>query len=95
MTTADERAKVGLPTRPFLYTIDQLSVLLELGERTLATGYLYFEGRSTGTHSLDLMLARNVAPPNEKPEWRVAERELIRWLKRKGFILYDRTWVRK
>src|SRR5213596_2999182 len=82
--------KVGLPPRPFLYTVDQISVLLDLDEQTIMQKYLYFEGRSVGSRRRDLMTARNIAGPEDKPEWRIAERELIRWMRSMGFRYYDR-----
>lgn len=84
------RESVGLPARVFLYTIDQISVMLDLSEKVIKDSYLFYEGRTVGTKRRDLILARNIAPDNEKPEWRVTERELIRWMKVKGFRYYDR-----
>lgn len=51
--------------------------------------YLYFEGRSIGARRRDLMIARNIAPPDQDPEWRVTEREFVRWMKTKGFRYYE------
>lgn len=87
---AAESAKVGLPVRPFLYTIDQLSVLLDLPEESLKRQYIYFEGRSIGIKRKDLIAARNIAPADARPDWRIPEKELIRWLKFKGFRYYER-----
>jgi hypothetical protein len=81
---------VGLPYRPFLYTVDQIAVLLDLDPKTVLANYLYFEGRSIGSRHKDLMVARNIAPRDQKPEWRVAERELVRWMRFKGFRYYER-----
>lgn len=80
---------IGLPVRPFFYTIDQLSVILVVSSNQIRTNYLHYEGRSVGAPSRDKMVARNIAPADQKPEWRVAERELIRWLRRKGFKVYE------
>lgn len=85
--------KVGLPARPFLYTLDQLSVLLNVDESRLRSSYVYFQGRSIGVPNRQLLLARNIAPPTLPPDWRVAERELIRWLKTKGYKYYERGSV--
>ena len=81
---------VGMPARVFLFTIDQIAVMLSVQSNTVAQSYLYYEGRSIGSRSKSLMVARNIAPADEKPEWRVAERELVRWLRFKGFRYYDR-----
>lgn len=86
---------VGLPTRPFLYTLDQISQLISVPvDRLRKNGYIYFDGRTVGMLDRMLMVARNIAPPNEKPDWRVAENELIRWLRTKGFKVEDRGWVK-
>lgn len=82
-----------MPLRPFLYTLDQLSILLDVEESRIRAGYVHFEGRSIGAATRHKMIARNIAPANEKPEWRVAERELIRFLKFKGFKIYERSSV--
>lgn len=80
---------VGLPARIFLYTTDQVASMLSITEETLKRTYLYYEGRSTGRRSLDLLVAVNIAPPEEKPTWRIAERELIRWLRKKRFRYHE------
>lgn len=91
---ADPKAEqIGLPPRPFLYTVDQLSAVLSLTEQALHTRYLFHEGRDIGRRSVHQMVARNIAPPKDKPDWRVAEKELIRWMKLKRFKYYDRGYV--
>ena len=85
-----QRDRIGLPYRPFLYTTDQIAVLLEVDEKKVKADYLYFEGRSIGVSHRGLMIARNIAPADQPPDWRVAERELIRWMKTKGFKYYER-----
>lgn len=84
---------VGMPTRVFLYTLDQLSVMLDIDPKSIELQYVYFEGRSIGTKHRHLMIARNIAPSDQKPEWRIAEREFVRWLKFKGFRHYERGAV--
>lgn len=81
--------KVGLPVRTFLYTLDQLSVMLELSVNTLQQNYVYFEGRSIGSRDNSFLTARNLAPANKPPEWRVTEKEFIRWMRSKGFRYYE------
>lgn len=81
---------VGLPARVFLYTVDQLAVMLHVDEKTIHSQYLYHSGRDIGTVHKFYMLANNIAPPNEKPDWRVTEREFVRWMRHKGFKFYDR-----
>lgn len=82
---------IGLPPRPFLYTLDQISVLTDLSIQALSASHVYFEGRTTGLRHNDQMTARNIAPATEKPDWRVAENELKRWFRIKGFKFYDRS----
>jgi hypothetical protein len=65
--------------------------MLDLPEKTVLQSYIYFENRSVGTRKIDLMLARNIAPKDQPAEWRVAEREFIRWMKTKGFRHYERS----
>lgn len=89
MALTDSERK-GLPPRPFLYTVDQLSVILSLTENTLHQQHLYHEGRDVGINHKWHMTARNIAPPDQRPDWRVTETELLRWMKHKGFKFYDR-----
>lgn len=90
MPSSSERETVNLPVRPFLFTLDQIGTLLNVTEERVRTGgYVFFAGRTAGVKSKDEMLAVNIAPQNQKPEWRIEERELIRWLKRKGFQVID------
>jgi len=84
---------VGLPPRPFLYTADQIAGIIGVQVLSVETKYLYYEGRSIGFPTKNQMLARNIAPDNEKPEWRVAEGELIRWMRKKGFKFYERVSI--
>lgn len=85
---------IGLPPRIFLYTVDQLSVLTQLTEQTLHSKHLFHEGRDVGTRKREQMVARNIAMPDDKPDWRVAEGEFVRWMKLKGFKFYDRGYAR-
>ena len=64
--------------------------MLNVTEETIKKSYIHFEGRSTGTRRRDLMIARNIAKPENTPDWRVTEREFIRWMKVKGFRHYER-----
>lgn len=87
------RPEVGLPPRVFLFTLDQIAFMLNISERAVAQTYTYFEGRSIGTRTRDRMIARNIAPDDRAPDWRVAEREFVRWMKLKGFRYYERGAV--
>lgn len=83
----------GLPPRPFLYTVDQLSTILSISETLLHSKHLYHQGRDVGVKSKHHMMARNISAPADKPDWRVAEAELKRWMRLKGFKFYDRGTV--
>jgi hypothetical protein len=83
---------IGLPPRPFLYTIDQIAAILDVRQTQVENHYVHFEGRSIGAAHRGLLVARNIAPPGAPPDWRVAEREIIRWFKHKGFRWYERGY---
>jgi hypothetical protein len=85
--------RVGLPLRPFLYTVDQLAEILSHSPRTLHERFLYHEGRDVGIKHKGQMSCRDIAPPDERPDWRVAEVELVRWLRHKGFKYYNRGTI--
>lgn len=89
----ERRERVGLPPRPFLYTLDQVAYLIALPIETLKLDFIYFEGRSAGKNPPRKMVARNISPPGQPPEWRIAEKELIRWMRHKGFRHYERSWI--
>lgn len=88
----DRAEKIGLPPRPFLYTIDQISGILSIPVDALKQRYLYFENRSIGDQDRHLIAARNIAPPADRPDWRISEREFIRWMRLKGYRYYDRGY---
>lgn len=90
---ASRPEKIGLPPRIFLYSLDQIAMLLDIELKSLKSNYIYYEGRSTGVRRRDYISSRNIAPDGEKPEWRVAEKELIRWFKHKGFKYIERGWL--
>ncbi len=93
MVTKDS-ATVGLPIREFLFTIDQLAMMLDVTERTVYDSYLFYNNRSVGVRPKDKMMARDISPAAApKPEWRVTEREFVRWLKVKGFRYHTRGYV--
>jgi hypothetical protein len=90
----DDRKRLGLPARPFLYTLDQIASLLGVTEDYLknpANGFCFFTGRTPGRPRPDEVRVVNLQPdPHRSPDWRVEERELIRWMKRRGFTYVDR-----
>lgn len=90
-------SSVGLPIRPFLYTLDQIAHLMSVeSERYfINANRVHFEGRSQGTPRRDQMLARNISPGSKAPDWRIAEQEFIRYLKYHNFKVYVRSWLVK
>jgi hypothetical protein len=89
----DHAKEVGLPPRVFLYTLDQISVLISVPMTRLRAAYIYFEQRSIGHKDTFQMSARNIAPTDEKPDWRVSEKEFVRWMRVMGYKYYDRGWA--
>lgn len=85
-----EADRIGMPPRVFLYTLDQISVMLEVPLSSIKKTYIHYDRRSVGRQPGDRMLARNIAPPGEKPEWRVTENEFVGFLKKKGFRFYHK-----
>jgi hypothetical protein len=82
--------KIGVPPRPFLYTLDQISVMTGISEHSLKTTHIFFEQRSIGRPSPHLMKARNINQNvRSNPDWRVLDREFVRWMKAKGFRFYE------
>lgn len=81
---------IGLPVREFMYTLDQIAFLLSADEAYVKRTLIHWEGRSVGVCPKDRMLAVNIAPADTPPEWRVAERHLKRWMRFKGWKIYDR-----
>jgi len=83
----DERDEAGLPYRPFLYHLDQIQDLLLVYD---LTPLMYWDRRSTGIHHPQLIKAVNIMPDGQKPEWRVEEAELLRWMRHMGFQIFYR-----
>lgn len=91
MSTRD----IGLPVREFMYTLDQIAFLLSIEEKNLKQSYLHYDGRSVGPCPKDHLLAVDISPDNSpRPEWRVAERHLKRWMRLKGWKIYERGYVK-
>lgn len=88
-----DTTRVSIPPRPFLYTLDQVEQLTSIPMKRLQREFIYFEGRSAGKNPKNRMVARNVAGPEDTPTWRIAEKELIRWMEHKGFRYYERGWL--
>jgi len=83
------RERVTLPARPFLYTCDQVAAMISVSDVRFQSVYVWFEGRSPGVHQPDKLIARNISPVNNHPEWRITHREVERWMKYRGFRLVE------
>lgn len=79
-----EKPTIRLPSQDFFYTLDQIALILSVEESWLR-GQVYFTGRMPDTHKRSKLLAHNMADEGANPRWRVSERELIRWLARRGY----------
>jgi len=90
----ETRRSVGLPPLVFMFTLDQVAAMLQVGEAKLKQHYLYYAHRSVGLQTPDQMYAVNVAPDGLPAEWRISQKEFVRFVKKKGFRLYDvsRLW---
>jgi len=83
---------VQLPKPEFYYTLDQVGTILAVSEPTLKT-MLHYAGRSVGARPKDKILAINIMPDGEEPQWRISEVHLKRFLKARGIRYSDRGIV--
>lgn len=88
-----DRVSVGLPSRPFLYTVDQVAMLLAVSEYYLKHEYAHWMGLSIGVPHPDRIVFRNIAPNGAAAEWRCSEREVVRFLRYKGYKYYERGFI--
>lgn len=88
---SDSGRRVGLPPKVFHYTLDQISVMFDLTESNIKRYYLFYEGRSVGVQPKDKMLAVDISHADaDKPDWRISEKELARWMRHKKIRYYER-----
>ena len=80
-----DKEKFELPTRVFFYTMDQIADMLMLPLSSIEK-VAHFDGRTPGPRPRDKMTAKNVAAAGETPEWRIEEKEFIRWMMVKRLI---------
>lgn len=90
MTAKPERERVGLPPRIFMYTADQIATMLELTTADVRNRLFFYDRREPGLTPKSKMRAVNIMPEGETPEWRVTERELLRYLRSRGIKFYER-----
>lgn len=84
MARPREADKVGLPPTPFFYTIEQVATLLQVKVDTVEKRLLFYQGRSVGVPPKTKLVATNLMPEGETPEWRILDKHLIRYLRFKG-----------
>jgi hypothetical protein len=82
------RARIELPIHEFLYTLDQIAMILGIAEKDLRAKYIFFDGVTTGAYQ-SRMRARNIAQPTEKPDWRVPHSQLKLWLIGRRFSVVE------
>ena len=76
--------RLGLPATPFFYTVDQVAGFLQVDQRVVESRLLFYMGRSIGIPSKSKIVATNMMPEGETPEWRILDKHLIRYLRFKG-----------
>lgn len=81
----------GLPYKAFFWTLDQIAFMLVMDEQKFRMNLVFFDGKMPGVPPNGRMLARNLAEPDQETEWRVSDTELKRWLRFKGYRIYDRS----
>jgi hypothetical protein len=90
----EQPEKLGLPPMPFFYHLDQVAVFLNQTVEDLCETRIFFAGRSIGKPTIMQLRAVNIAvDPDDTPDWRITQGELIRWLKVLGIRVYSRGRV--
>jgi hypothetical protein len=90
----DNPEAVGLPPTPFFYHLDQCAQFMQLPVDAFTSRYVWFLGRTIGTKSPRQLKAVNMqVNPDDMPDWRISEGELVRWMKLMGFKVYSRGRV--
>ena len=78
-----------LPVRPFFFTVDQVATLTALTIPQVRSA-MFYNASSVGIAPRDQLYAVNLAPPNAPEEWRIEEKELLRWLRHRGYAVLSR-----
>lgn len=79
--------------RPFLYTIPQVASLVNVREDKLKERYIFFFGTGSGQRPTNRLMARNINPEENPPEWRITENELVRWMRFMGFKVVEERYL--
>lgn len=88
-----ESRAVGIPFKVFLYTLEQVADMLAVDVKSFSARYVHYDNRTPGRKKSDTFMARDISPLGEKPDWRIADNEVLRWFKSKGYKLVERGWV--
>lgn len=80
--------QVRLPTREFMYTVDQICFMLDISKDDAVKKVLWFSGRSVGKPNHRLITV-NIAAPDQSPIWRVSETSFRTWMKVKRIQFND------
>jgi hypothetical protein len=75
-----------------MYTADQIAGMLELTEKYVREQLFFYDVREPGIRPKKRLRAVNIAPEGETPEWRVTEREFLRYLRLSGVKFYERGY---
>ena len=81
---------VRLPLRPFFYTLDQIATLTAMEVHQVRRMCYVAERGDTGVRPKDKLYTINMAPAGEQPDWRVEEKEFVRWLRHRGLSVLTR-----
>lgn len=96
MNSFDEdviESEVNLPAREFMFTLDQIAIMLDVSQKFLESDVIFFHGRSVGSRRMKLT-AINIALPDKSPVWRVSETAFKIWLRHKGIQFTEQRNVR-
>lgn len=85
-------SEVNLPAREFMFTVDQIALMLDISKKSLEDEFLFFHGRSVGSRR-GRLIAINIATPEMKPVWRVSETSFKVWMRYKGIRFTEQRRV--
>jgi len=77
---------ITLPSNPFFYTLDQIALMMDWTDQKLKLR-CHFVGRTSGKVIPEKMEVLNMADRGRNPDWRISEREFIRWLSFHGYTV--------
>ena len=78
---------VNFPPREFMFTIQQVCLMLDVSRKYFDERVAFYRGRSVGRGGGRLRCV-NIAAADADPLWRVSETDLKLWLRRKGIAFH-------